>query len=68
MGEILNIYYFKNNIEMENVDLSIQWTLITTVVYNWNKSAGYGFQPMAFQSFCPKVVISLPFHPKAVMN
>ena len=34
MGEILNIYYFKNNIETENMDLSNQWTLITTVAYN----------------------------------
>ena len=34
MDEKLNIYYFKNNIETENVDPSNQWILITAVAHN----------------------------------
>ena len=34
MDGILNIYYFKNNMEMENMDPSNWWTLIAAMVYN----------------------------------
>ena len=62
MDEMLTVYYFKNNINMKNVDLSNWQMLITVMAYNWNKNnknknTGYGFCPMASQSFWPKVVM-----------